>query len=160
MLLSQIGPTIFGVHKNQPIEKKSKNNLASTQSSVSSSKKGVMGMLFLMSTSASSSDKQSFTTVLKGHFGWWRGVCWEREGGHFPALDLRLRSACEVSCHLNKKEEQLLPLNPFFKEQSEVALQSRYLRTEYPESHFYMLSTVYLHSKRDFEIAPKLDSAC
>ena len=156
MLLSQIGPTTFGVHKNQPIEKKSKNNLASTQSSVSSSKRDHDA--FLMS--AAGSDKQSFSTVLKGHFGWWRGVCWEREGGHFPALDLRLRSACEVSCHLNKKEEQLLPLNPFFKEQSEVALQSRYLRTEDPESHFYMLSTVYLHSKRDFEIAPKLDSAC
>ena len=61
-------------------------------------------------------------TVLKGHFGLLRGKRGER--GHFPALDLRL-SACEVACYLNKKEEQLLLHNPF-KEQSEVALQSRY----------------------------------
>ena len=130
----------FGVHKNQPIEKKSKNNLASTQSSVSSSKRDHDA--FLMS--AAGSDKQSFSTVLKGHFGvyYQRGESAGRRGGHFPALDLRLRSACEVSCHLNKKEEQLLPLNPFFKEQSEVALQSRYLRTEDPGSHVHVVKRV------------------
>ena len=73
----------FGVHKNQPIEKKSKNNLASTQSSVSSSKRDHDA--FLMS--AAGSDKQSFSTVLKGHFGvyYQRGESAGRRGGSFSS---------------------------------------------------------------------------